>query len=87
MKEIVCAILQLNIPDKDSYGVLPEKRSLFEKNAQKNLIKEKIKPDAEIIVTKGCALLINSKLILLILIVFQKNIFYFGKKSIYVENF
>ena len=62
-----CAIAApLNIPDKDSYGVLPEKRSLFEKNISKNNSNkdfQKIKPDAEICVdvTKGCALLINSK--------------------------
>ena len=62
-----CAIAApLNIPDKDSYGVLPEKRSLFEKNISKNNSNkdfQKIKPDAEICVdvTKGCALLVNSK--------------------------
>ena len=45
---------------------MPEKRSLFEKNISKNNSNkdfQKIKPDAEICVdvTKGCALLINSK--------------------------
>ena len=62
-----CAVAApLNIPDKDSYGVLPEKRNLFEINiSQNNLNKnfQKIRPEAEICVdvSKGCALLINSK--------------------------
>ena len=62
-----CAIAApLNIPDEDSYGVLPEKRHLFEKNMPKNDSNRKlkeIKPDGEICVdvTKGCALLVNSK--------------------------
>ena len=62
-----CAIAApLNIPDTDSFGILPEKRSLYEKNKNdfykiKNI--NKLKPDGEICVdvTKGCALLINSK--------------------------
>lgn len=62
-----CAIAApLNIPDTDSFGILPEKRSLYEKNQRK--LKKIIntntfKPDGEICVdvTKGCAMLINSK--------------------------
>ena len=62
-----CAIAApLNIPDEDSYGVLPEKKNLFERNIpQGNSNKDslKTKPEAEICVdvSKGCALLINSK--------------------------
>jgi len=58
-----CAIAApLNLPDNDSYGILPEKRSLYEKNRQKNLLKKEF-PEGEICVdvTKGCAMLINSK--------------------------
>ena len=59
-----CAIAApINIPDEDSYGIFPEKRNLYEKN--KNLIDHsKIDiPEDEICVdvTKGCALLINTK--------------------------
>ena len=59
-----CAIAApVNVPDEDSYGIFPEKRNLYEKN--KNLIDHsKIDiPEDEICVdvTKGCALLINTK--------------------------
>lgn len=62
-----CAIAApLNITDSDSYGVLPEKRNLYEKNKNRiHFIKKNlsIKPEGEICVdvTKGCALLINAK--------------------------
>ena len=62
-----CAIAApLNITDPDSFGVLPEKRDLYEKNRNKidiNLNNIEMKPEGEICVdvTKGCALLINSK--------------------------
>lgn len=61
-----CAIVApLNVPDLDSYGVLPEKRNLFEKNKDfsLNIDHQKHKPEGEICVdvSKGCALLINSK--------------------------
>jgi N-acetylglucosaminyl-diphospho-decaprenol L-rhamnosyltransferase len=61
-----CAIVApLNSPDLDSYGVLPEKRNLFEKNKDfsLNIHSLKYKPEGEICVdvAKGCALLINSK--------------------------
>ncbi len=62
-----CAIAApLNVTDPDSYGILPEKRDLYEKN--KNLININLdklytKPEGEICVdvTKGCVLFINSK--------------------------
>ena len=62
-----CAIAApLNVPDKDSFGILPEKRAIYEKNKNSNYISENLKytkPEGEICVdtTKGCALLINSK--------------------------
>ncbi len=62
-----CAIsAPLNFLDNNSYGILPEKRSLYEKNKDRiHYHKEKleIKPEGEICVdiTKGCALLIKSK--------------------------
>lgn len=62
-----CAIAApLNKPDKDSFGILPEKRNLYEKNKNSNYIfnnLKKVKPEGEICVdtSKGCALLINSK--------------------------
>ncbi len=63
-----CAIAApLNITDDDSYGILPEKRDLYEKN--KGLINLDIKkidkkPEGEICVdvSKGCVLLIKSRL-------------------------
>ena len=62
-----CAIsAPLNYLDINSYGILPEKRDLYEKNKDRiHLHKDKldIKPEGEICVdiTKGCALLIKSK--------------------------
>ena len=62
-----CAIAApLNIPDLDSFGILPEKRNLYEKNRRSNYIfnnLNEVKPEGEICVdtSKGCALLINSK--------------------------
>ena len=62
-----CAIsAPLNYLDKNSYGILPEKRDLYEKNKDKIHFREDkldIKPEGEICVdiTKGCALLIKSK--------------------------
>ncbi len=62
-----CAIAApLNVPDEDSYGILPEKKIIYQKNQKKyhsQLNKEKIYLEGEICVdvTKGCALLINSK--------------------------
>ena len=62
-----CAIAApLNIPDEDSFGILPEKRNLYEKNKSSNYIfnnLKEVKPEGEICVdtSKGCALLINSK--------------------------
>ena len=61
-----CAIAApLNIPDEDSFGILPEKRNLYEKNKSSNYIfnnLKEVKPEGEICVdtSKGCALLINS---------------------------
>ena len=48
-----------------------------------------MKPEGEICVdvSKGCALLINSKHFKEVSGYFQKNFFYFGKKLIYVKNF
>ncbi len=62
-----CAIAApLNITDPDSYGILPEKRELYEKNRDRihfNKEKLNLKPEGEICVdvAKGCALLIKSK--------------------------
>ena len=62
-----CAIAApINIPDFDSFGILPEKRNLYEKNKSSNYIfnnLKEVKPEGEICVdtSKGCALLINSK--------------------------
>ena len=62
-----CAIAApLNVTDPDSYGVLPEKRELYEKNKNQihiNLEKINKRPEGEICVdvTKGCVLLIRSK--------------------------
>ena len=61
-----CAIAApLNVPDKDSYGILPEKRNIYEKNKLyfKDNIKKNFTPVGEIYVdvSKGCALLIKSK--------------------------
>ena len=62
-----CAIsAPLNITDPDSYGILPEKRDLYEKNRNRiNINKNNIekKPEGEfcVDVSKGCALLIKSK--------------------------
>ena len=62
-----CAIAApLNIPDIDSYGILPEKRNLYEKNKNKFEIDKNSnnhEPQGEICVdtTKGCALLVNSR--------------------------
>lgn len=61
-----CAIAApLNIPDKDSYGILPEKRNIYEKNKidSKKITKKKSIPEGEVCVevSKGCALLIKSK--------------------------
>jgi len=67
LKNTNCAIAApLNVPDFDSFGILPEKRGLYEKNRKRiNLSDEKdnLKPEGEICVdtTKGCALLVNSK--------------------------
>ena len=65
-KNINCAVAApINITDPDSYGILPEKRDLYEKNKNKinlNIKKTLIKPEGEICVdvTKGCAMLIKS---------------------------
>ena len=72
-----CAIVApLNVPDLDSYGVLPEKRNLFEKNKDfsLNIYDLKYEPEGEICVdvAKGCALLINSK--------YFKEVDFFTKK-------
>jgi GT2 family glycosyltransferase len=72
-----CAIAApLNVPDLDSYGVLPEKRNLFEKNKyfSINSDHQKHNPEGEICVdvSKGCALLINSK--------YFKEVDFFTKK-------
>ena len=62
-----CAIAApLNIPDEDSFGILPEKRNLYERNRNSNYIindLKEVKPEGEICVdtSKGCVLLINSK--------------------------
>ncbi len=62
-----CAIAApLNIPDHDSFGILPEKRNLYEKNQNHFGIYKKyenITPEGELCVdvSKGCALLVNSK--------------------------
>ena len=62
-----CAIAApLNVTDPDSYGVLPEKRELYEKNKNQihiNLEKMNKRPEGEICVdvTKGCVLLVRSK--------------------------
>ena len=62
-----CAIsAPLNYLDTSSFGVLPEKRDLYEKNKNKIHFLEdnlEIKPEGEICVdiTKGCALFIKSK--------------------------
>ena len=62
-----CAIsAPLNYSDINSYGILPEKRDLYEKNKNKIHFRQDkldIKPEGEICVdiTKGCALLIKSK--------------------------
>ncbi len=62
-----CAIAApLNVTDPDSYGVLPEKRELYEKNKNQihiNLEKINKRPEGEICVdvTKGCVLLVRSK--------------------------
>lgn len=67
LKNTNCAIAApLNVPDFDSFGILPEKRGLYEKNRKKinlNDEKDNLKPEGEICVdtTKGCALLVNSK--------------------------
>ena len=67
LKNENCAIAApLNIPDLDSFGILPEKRNLYEKNKSSNYIfnnLNEVKPEGEICVdiSKGCALLINSK--------------------------
>jgi len=59
-----CAIAApINIPDKDSYGIFPEKRNLYEKNKELIFHRNSDVPQGEICVdvTKGCALLINTK--------------------------
>lgn len=62
-----CAIsAPLNFSDPNSFGILPEKRDLYEKNKNKiNFNKDNlnIRPEGEVCVdiTKGCALLIKSK--------------------------
>jgi len=59
-----CAIAApINIPDKDSYGIFPEKRNLYEKNKKLILHRNLDIPQGEICVdvTKGCALLVNKK--------------------------
>ena len=62
-----CAIAApLNVPDKDSFGVFPEKRNLYEKNrinylSKKNNEKDNLEGNTCVDVTKGCALLLNSK--------------------------
>tara|TARA_B100001093_G_scaffold175748_1_gene168532 strand:+ start:3455 stop:4315 length:861 start_codon:yes stop_codon:yes gene_type:complete len=67
IKNTNCAIAApLNVPDFDSFGILPEKRGLYEKNRKKINLSNRIdnlKPEGEICVdtTKGCALLVNSK--------------------------
>ena len=67
LKNTNCAIsAPLNVPDFDSFGILPEKRGLYEKNRKKINLSNRIdnlKPEGEICVdtTKGCALLVNSK--------------------------
>ena len=88
---IVLFSAPLNITDPDSFGVLPEKRDLYEKNRNKidiNLDNIEMKPEGEICVdvTKGCALLINSKYFKEVG-GFSEKFFYFGRKLIYVKNF
>ena len=67
LKNDNCAIAApLNITDPDSYGILPEKRNLYEKNKNRIDVNPKniaMKPEGEICVdvTKGCVLLIKSK--------------------------
>jgi len=59
-----CAIAApINIPDKDSYGIFPEKRNLYEKNKKLILHRNLDIPQGEICVdvTKGCTLLVNKK--------------------------
>jgi len=61
-----CAIsAPLNIPDEDSFGILPEKKIIYKENQNHYSLQssKKIKLDGEICVdvSKGCALLINSK--------------------------
>tara|TARA_B100001057_G_scaffold333652_1_gene334203 strand:- start:3460 stop:4317 length:858 start_codon:yes stop_codon:yes gene_type:complete len=72
-----CAIAApLNIPDNDSYGILPEKKGLYEKNKNKfnrnNLKEFCIEGEICVDVSKGCALLINSK--------YFESVNYFTKK-------
>jgi GT2 family glycosyltransferase len=62
-----CAIAApLNVPDNDSYGILPEKRNLYEKNKDKFQIENnddhhQLAGEICVDTTKGCALLINSR--------------------------
>lgn len=72
-----CAIVApFNFTDADSYGVFPEKRNIIDKNKDFliNMEDQKNKPEGEICVdvSKGCALLINSK--------YFKEVDYFTKK-------
>lgn len=62
-----CAIsAPLNVTDTDSFGILPEKRNLYERNKNTINVNTKnieMKPEGEICVdvTKGCVLLIKSE--------------------------
>lgn len=57
-----CAIAApINLPDKDSYGILPEKRNLYEKSNINKKKEEILEGELCVDVTKGCAMLINSK--------------------------
>ena len=79
-----CAIAApLNIPDKDSYGILPEKRNMYEKNKiDSEKITNKVSiPEGEICVevSKGCALLIKSRYFMDVNF-FSKNYFLFWEE-------
>ena len=72
-----CAIVApLNITDSDSYGFFPEKRNIIDKNKDFSIniehLKNKLEGEICVDVSKGCALLINSK--------YFKEVDYFTKK-------
>jgi len=79
-----CAIAApINIPDKDSYGILPEKRNMYEKNKidSKKITNKVSIPEGEICVevSKGCALLIKSRYFMDVNF-FSKNYFLFWEE-------